>query len=128
MSGQRYKGFLPGQHPIEGYGPGGFVFAGMSHRGSILALPSGIHAWPVAQPRDLTPDMLQKVLEEAPGTIEVLIVGTGTELVPLPAEVRAVLRDAGIRADPMATRHAISTYNIMMGEKRLAAAALIAEG
>jgi uncharacterized protein len=33
--------------PIDAYGNGGFRFAGMSHRGSILCLPTGIHAWPV---------------------------------------------------------------------------------
>ena len=43
----RYDGFLPGQPIIEGYRSGGFHFAGMSHRGSILALPSGIHIWNV---------------------------------------------------------------------------------
>ena len=35
----------PGRAPIEAYGNGGFRFAGMSHRGSILCLPSGIHGW-----------------------------------------------------------------------------------
>ena len=39
---------FPGRAPIEAYGNGGFRFADMSHRGSILALPSGIEAWPVA--------------------------------------------------------------------------------
>ena len=34
--------------PIEAYGKGGFRFAGMSHRGSLLCLPDGIWAWPVA--------------------------------------------------------------------------------
>ncbi len=33
--------------PIDGYGKGGFRFGGMSHRGSLLCLPSGIWAWPV---------------------------------------------------------------------------------
>ena len=32
----------PGRAPIEAYGNGGFRFAEMSHRGSILCLPSGI--------------------------------------------------------------------------------------
>ena len=36
---------FPGRAPIDAYGNGGFRFAGMSHRGSILCLPSGIHAW-----------------------------------------------------------------------------------
>ena len=40
---------LPRPAPIEAYGNGGFRFAGMSHRGSLLCLPSGIWAWPVAQ-------------------------------------------------------------------------------
>jgi uncharacterized protein len=35
----------PGRAPIDAYGNGGFRFAGMSHRGSLLALPSGIQAW-----------------------------------------------------------------------------------
>ena len=37
----------PGRAPIDAYGNGGFRFADMSHRGSILCLPSGIYAWPV---------------------------------------------------------------------------------
>ena len=38
-------GFLPGQHPIDGLGGFGFRFADMSHRGSLLALPSGLRAF-----------------------------------------------------------------------------------
>jgi hypothetical protein len=33
---------FPGRAPIDTYGNGGFRFADMSHRGSILCLPSGI--------------------------------------------------------------------------------------
>ena len=49
------SGFVPGRHIIDTYGNGGFRFAGMSHRGSILILPSGIRAWPVTAITDLTP-------------------------------------------------------------------------
>lgn len=45
----RGQGFVPGRHKIDEYGGGGFRFADMSHKGSILALPSGVHA--VAQDR-----------------------------------------------------------------------------
>jgi uncharacterized protein len=45
MSARRYEGFIPGRHLIDAYGAGGFRFADMSHRGSILALPTGIWAW-----------------------------------------------------------------------------------
>ena len=37
----------PQRAPIDAYGNGGFRFAGMSHRGSVLFLPSGIYAWDV---------------------------------------------------------------------------------
>ena len=39
---------LPYPAPIEAYGKGGFRFAGMSHRGSLLCLPDGIWPWPLA--------------------------------------------------------------------------------
>ena len=38
---------LPRSAPIEAYGNGGFAFAEMSHRGSLLCLPDAIWAWPV---------------------------------------------------------------------------------
>ena len=38
---------LPRQALIDAHGGGGFRFAGMSHRGSLLCLPDGIWAWPV---------------------------------------------------------------------------------
>ena len=38
---------FPGRPPIDTYGAGGFRFADMSHRGSILCLPSGVHGWDV---------------------------------------------------------------------------------
>ena len=41
---------LPRQALIDAHGGGGFRFAGLSHRGSLLCLPDGIWAWPVAEP------------------------------------------------------------------------------
>ena len=56
-----------------------------------------------------------------------LIIGTGEALAPLPRDVRAALNAAGVRADVMATHHAVPTYNILLGERRKVAAALISE-
>jgi uncharacterized protein len=119
-------GFLPGQHAIDGYGDFGFRFADMSHRGSLLALPSGLRAFAPERAADITPDSLAALFEEPAGAVELLIVGTGEELVPLAAPLREKLRAKKIRFDPMATRVAISTYNILLGERRKVAAALIA--
>lgn len=118
---------FPGRAPIEAYGNGGFRFADMSHRGSILCLPSGIHGWQPADQGRLTPADFEAVAAEAEG-IEILLVGTGMDLKPLPAEIRAALREKGISADPMSTGAAVRTYNVLLAEDRAVAAALIAVG
>jgi uncharacterized protein len=126
MSGPKYSGFLPGRHVIEGYGNFGFSFGGMSHRGSILALPSGIYAWDVMGPEDLGVGALAQVFAEPKGDIEHLLIGTGVELRPLAKDLRAALNRDGIRVEPMATGAAARTYSILLGENRRVAAALIA--
>ena len=116
---------FPGSAPIDAYGDGGFRFADMSHRGSILCLPSGIHGWDKTEETPLTLADLTRVLDEA-GDIEVLLVGTGSMLRPLPRETREKLKAAGISADPMSTGAAVRTFNILLAEERAVAAALIA--
>ncbi|HLH10618.1 MAG TPA: Mth938-like domain-containing protein [Methylovirgula sp.] len=126
MADARYAGFLPGKHAIEGYGAGGFHFGGMSHRGSILALPSGIHAWGAVGADDISIESLAPLFAEVQGAIEFLLVGTGMELVPLKRSLRERLRGAGIRAEPMPTAAAARTYSVLLAEDRRVAAALIA--
>ena len=119
------KAHFPGRAPVDSYGGGGFRFAGMSHHGSILCLPSGIHGWDVTSMADLTPGAFARVLEQA-GDIEVLLIGTGVELKPLGSELRTLFREAGIKAEPMSTGAAVRTLNVLLSEDRAAAAALIA--
>ena len=45
---------LPYPAAIDAYGSGGFRFANLSHRGSLLCLPDGIWAWPVNSVAELT--------------------------------------------------------------------------
>ncbi|MDK4733860.1 Mth938-like domain-containing protein [Rhizobium sp. CNPSo 3490] len=116
---------FPGRAPIDTYGNGGFRFADMSHRGSILCLPSGIYGWDMDVSKPLTPENFRRVLDEA-ADIEVLLVGTGTELRRLPDELKQVLKARGISSDPMSTGAAVRTFNIMLSEQRAVAAALIA--
>lgn len=116
---------FPGRAPIDAYGNGGFRFADMSHRGSILCLPSGIHGWQPADPASLASGDLQRVLDEA-DDIEILLVGMGPELRPLPKELREAFRGASIACDPMSPGSAVRTYNVLLAEDRAVAAALIA--
>ncbi len=119
-------GFVPGRHKIESYGGGGFRFADMSHRGSILALPSGIHAVPLESAADIDEASLSEVLAEPRGTIELLIIGSGADLKPVSAALRARLRAAGLMVEVMATGPAVRTYNMLLDEDRRVAAVLIA--
>ena len=116
---------LPRSAPIDAYGKGGFAFAGMSHRGSLLCLPQAIWAWPVTKPGEIDRYTLERVFAAA-NQIDTLIVGTGTEVWLPPPELRAALRTVSVVLDTMQTGPAIRTYNIMIGERRRVAAALIA--
>ena len=116
---------LPRSAPIEAYGKGGFAFAEMSHRGSLLCLPDAIWAWPVTRPEEIDEASLARVFAAANG-IDTLIVGTGTNVWLAPPTLRNALRKVGVVLDPMQTGPAIRTYNIMIGERRRVAAALIA--
>ena len=116
---------LPRSAPIEAYGKGGFAFADMSHRGSLLCLPDAIWAWDVTQPSGIDEYSLDRVFKSA-NSIDTLIVGTGTEVWIAPKRLRDALRAVHVVLDPMQTGPAIRTYNIMMGERRRVAAALIA--
>src|SRR5215475_5370710 len=73
-------GYVPGRHAIEAYGAGGFRFAGMSHRGSILATPAGVRAVAALSLAEVDAETLQPLFDEMaaqPGAIEFLVIGTG---------------------------------------------------
>jgi uncharacterized protein len=116
---------LPRSAPIDAYGKGGFAFADMSHRGSLLCLPDGIWAWPVTKAAEIDEYSLSRVLAAA-NSIDTLIVGTGTDVWVAPNRLREAFRAVHVGLDAMQTGPAIRTYNIMIGERRRVAAALIA--
>ncbi|WP_375697378.1 Mth938-like domain-containing protein [Bartonella sp. AP14QHHD] len=115
---------FPSRAPIDAYGNGGFRFADMSHRGSIICVPSGIYgidmAGPVPTQRDIS-----RILEES-SEIEVLLIGTGIELLRLPEELRVLLWEKRISSDTMSTGAAVRTFNVLLAEDRAVAALLFA--
>jgi uncharacterized protein len=116
---------LPRSAPIDAYGKGGFAFAGMSHRGSLMCLPDAVWAWDVTTPEQIDRYSLERVFAAA-SSIDTLIVGSGTEVWVPPADLREALRRVHVVLDAMQTGPAIRTYNVMIGERRRVAAALIA--
>ena len=116
---------FPGSAPIEAYGNGGFRFAGMSHRGSVLCLPDGIWAWPVASPDVLSEDALAPILARA-AELDIVLIGTGRDPWVMPEDLRQRFRASGLSADPMPTGAAVRTYNVLVAESRRVAAGLVA--
>jgi len=116
---------LPRQALIDAHGAGGFRFAGLSHRGSLLCLPDGIWPWPVAAPTALTDEALSLVFDRA-GELDFFIVGTGAAPWVMPAPLRTRFREAHVSVDAMTTGPAVRTYNVMLMEGRRVGAGLIA--
>ena len=115
---------LPQAAAIDAYGKGGFRFADMSHRGSILCLPDGIWAWPVGAPQEITAQSLERVF--AAKGVELFMLGTGKQPWLMPEALRWRFRDARIGLEVTPTGPAVRTYNILFAERRKVGAALIA--
>lgn len=122
---QAGDGFYPYQASIDAYGDGGFRFADMSHRGSMLCLPSGMQAWPVSGAAEITRQSLEPVFAVA-AQLDVLLIGLGEDIGVLDPALRQQLRDEKIIVEATATGGAVRTYNILLGERRAVGAALIA--
>ena len=120
---------FPGRAPIDAYGRGGFRFAGMSHRGAVLCLPSAIVAWPagdaIGDATRLEPEHFAAIFAER-SSIGFLLLGTGPRQVFASRQVRQAFREAGVGLDAMDTGAACRTYNVLLAEGRPLAAALLA--
>ena len=117
----------PRQVGIDAYGNGGFRFAGVSHRGSLLCLPKGLFAWNVSAVAEITAETLAPVFAVA-DDIDVLLIGLGPDIAAIPRELRDALRERKVIVEAVNTGSAIRTYNVLLAEERAVAAALIAVG
>jgi uncharacterized protein len=115
----------PGRAPIQAYGNGGFRFAGMSHRGSILCLPDGIIAWDAVSVDDLSPALIP-VLQNEGVTGGVILLGTGQAPIFPSLAVMSAFREAGLWLEVMDTGAAARTYNVLIAEERNVSALLLA--
>jgi uncharacterized protein len=116
---------LPRQTLIDAHGGGGFRFAGMSHRGSLLCLPDGMWAWPVTKPAEID-DVTLALVYARLDQLDFFLLGTGAAPWPVPAALRNKFRAAHVSVDGMATGPALRTYNVMQMEGRRVGAGLIA--
>ena len=103
--------------PIEGYGPGFFRLGGQAHDAPVIFAPAVVRAW---QGYDDPGPLLALA-----GKVDVLFIGTGPEIAPLPSALRVRLEEAGLGVEIMASPTACRTYNVLLSEGRRIAVALL---
>jgi uncharacterized protein len=105
---------------IEGYGPDFFRVGTHVLRGPSLITPWDAGAWGGLE--DLACPLALA------GKIDVLLLGLGRDTALVPKAFREALEAQGIGVEPMNTPAACRTYNVLLGEGRRIAAALIPVG
>ena len=118
---------FPSSTPIDAYGDGGFRFAERRHEGQLLVLPSGVYGSAAKSPKSLSAKQFQSVFSEA-DQIEFLILGMWEVLPRSPKSVRAAFAKAVLGLKVMDSGTACGMFNVLLGESRAVAAALIAVG
>jgi uncharacterized protein len=113
-----------GRQTIQRYGGGKFVVAGIEYHGPVLVFADLTVEWRVADFTAITAESFAPLMERA-DTTDILLVGCGTSLLPIPTSLRDGLRAAGLAVEPMDTGAACRTFNVLVGEDRRVAAALI---
>ncbi len=117
----------PDRQIIEAYGPSGFRVSGLTYAGAVIVFPDATVSWSVASASDTTIGDLAAVRERV-GTeraVELLLLGCGRRMMPVPPSLRAELRRIGVAIDAMDTGAACRTYDVLLTEGRRVAAALL---
>jgi uncharacterized protein len=113
-----------GRNLFTGYGPGYVSVNGARRQASTLVLSDRVLDWEIEQFDALTHEAFVRL---AALPVEILLLGTGNALRFPHPRLTQPLRDAGIGLEVMDTSAACRTYNILLGEDRRVAAALLIE-
>ena len=106
------------QVPVDGYGPGFFRVQDKVHDGAMFLNAEGPAPWGGYD--DLDPLIASKE------SFDIVFVGTGADIAPLPKAVRETLDEAGVAVEVMGSPSACRTYNILLSEGRRVALAVLA--
>jgi len=112
-----------GQNLCTGYGAGYVLINQVRYQNNLIVMPDRIiENWDAGGFEDLTPEHFNFLLSLQP---EMVLFGTGATMrFPHPKLTRALI-ESGIGVEVMDTAAACRTYNILMGEERRVAAALL---
>jgi len=119
---------MPSPQPpvIETYGAGGFRISGQRIEGAVLLLDHEVRPWPVATLAGLQAGDFAEVIAVGLAAVEFVLLGTGAQTAIAPRPVRDALKQAGLGLEMMNTPEACRLYNVLAGDGRRVAAALLA--
>ena len=115
---------LEGRNIIQSYGNGKFQISDKKYDHSVLVFPDQIIPWSPIDTNNLIVDDFKKVLTVGP-IVELLVLGCGKTTWFLPLPLRDELKEMGLVLEPMDTGAACRTFNVLLGENRRIAAALM---
>jgi len=109
---------------ISGYGDGGFRIGGTRYGSSLILFADELVELAVDDLSLLNVGHVQPLIQRA-GELDVLLVGCGPSIAPLPGTVQQALVAAGLAFDLMDTGAAARTHNLLLSEGRRVATLLI---
>ena len=113
-----------GRNIIQSYGNGKFQISDKKYDHSVLVFPDQIIPWSPIDTNNLIVDDFKMVLTVGP-IVELLLLGCGKTTWFLPLPLRDELKEMGLVLEPMDTGAACRTFNVLLGENRRIAAALM---
>lgn len=103
--------------PVDGYGPGFFRVGGQVLEGAVIVTEKQARSWQGLEDA--------AALMALADSTDVIFVGMGAEIAPLPKALRAALEEKGVGVEVMSSPSACRTYNVLLSEgRRVALAAL----
>ena len=114
-----------GHQLVQSYGDGRFKISAISYEGSVLIFPEQTSLWSIKSTEDITIESLSPITDQA-DDYDILLIGAGATFGRIPIDLRKSLKDLGLVLEWMDTGAACRTFNVLIGEERRVAAALIA--
>ena len=114
----------PGLPLIEAYGADGFTIHGRRRAPPLLVTPEGCHGLAVTSLAAVGSDDLTPLTEIAPA-LDLILIGTGRDMQPLPDSLSALLRSLDLASEAMDSAAAARTFNTLLLEDRRVALLLM---
>lgn len=114
-----------GRQIIQSYGQAGFKINGTLYEGAVIVLPEKTWGWTADRDFSVLKETDFADLISMSDEIDVVLLGTGAVQKFFPPKLKDALKQKGLVVEAMESGAACRTYNVLMGEGRRVAAALL---